>query len=92
MKLALFALLSTLSFPVMAAGFTLGSIVMYILVLIGIAIVFGILYYLVGAAPLIPPLGKQLIQYFIIFVGGVIAIGIILGLIGYPLHPAFKIG
>ena len=51
-------------------------------VLCGLGIVFGIAYYLVGAAPFINDLFKKILQYAIIAVGGILLIYLILGWIG----------
>jgi len=58
------------------------TLVWNVVILIGLGIVFGILYYIVGEAPLIPDKGKKLIQYLILLIGALAVIFFILRFIG----------
>lgn len=65
MKLALLALLSLVSFPVMAAvpHFNIELILHWVFVLLVIGIIFGLVLFLVRKAPFIPPEFKTVIEY-----------------------------
>jgi hypothetical protein len=58
------------------------TIVWDVVIIIGLLIIFGILFYLIDKAPLIPPLGKQLLKYFLLLVGALVVIFFILRFIG----------
>lgn len=45
----------------------------------------GIIYYLIGIAPLLPPLFKQVLQWLVILFGALILINALLGAAGHPI-------
>lgn len=51
-------------------------------VLLGVGVVLGIAYFLVGAAPFINDMFKKILQYAVLFVGAILLIYLILGWIG----------
>jgi hypothetical protein len=84
MKVALLALLSLISFPVMAATVTAGTLVGWVVSLIILGIVCGLLIFLVRRAPFIPHEWKTGIEYLIYVVVILIVIGWLLGFFGQP--------
>lgn len=85
MKAALTLILMAVAFPAFAVTGTIPSIreiVWDVVQLLGIGVIFGILYYLVGAAPFINDVFKKLLQYAIILIGALLAIFVILGFLG----------
>ena len=78
--------LSIASFPVLAAGslppLHIREMLFDLMILVGVGIILGIAWYLVGAAPFINDMFKKVLQYAILVVGGLILIYLILGWIG----------
>ncbi len=62
--------------------FNIREIVWDVVILIGVALIFGLLYYLIDAAPFIPAPFKQFIKYGLLVVAVLIVIFIILGFLG----------
>lgn len=60
----------------------MGTVVWDVVKIIGLLIVFGILFYLIDRAPFIPALGKQLLKYFLLLIGALVVIFFILRFIG----------
>jgi len=67
-----------------AINLSLQGLVDTVVWLIVLAVVGGILIYLVQKAPKIPPDWKEFIIYFIYFVAALFVINILLSFIGYP--------
>jgi len=86
MKYALAAVLALASPLALAASsmpeINIRAILWNLFVLLGIGVILGIAYYLIGAAPFINDMFKKILQYAVIFVGAVILIYLILGWIG----------
>jgi len=86
-KLAALAVMGFVATPVMAfAGsmphFSIREVVWDVVCIIGVGIIFGLLDYLLQAAPLINATFKQIGRYLLIVVAVLIVIYIILGLLG----------
>jgi hypothetical protein len=84
MRLALFTALVLLAGPAFAAmsGSGLVNLVVYLII---VAVIIGILLFLVDKAPFIPGEAKAIIKYVIYFVAAIAIINLLLGLAGHPI-------
>ena len=86
-ELVLFSILSAMAVPALAADptFNIEHIVHWFVVMIVVAVIFGILLFLVRRAPFIDAMIKQVIEYILWFLLAMAAIAVLLGMIGHPL-------
>lgn len=84
MKLAIFAILALVAGPAVAAmpHLNVREVVWDVVVLIGIAVIFGLLAYAIDKAPFIGEPFKAFGKYALILIAVLIIIYIILGLLG----------
>lgn len=85
-KYGLFAILALFAAPALAAiNISMPGLVDFVIYLLVVAIVFGILLFIVGKAPFIPEPWKQVITWIIYLVGALMVINLLLGLAGSPM-------
>jgi hypothetical protein len=85
MKLALFAFLSTICFPVMAAtGVSVDSLVSTLIYLVIIALVFWLIWWFIGYVGVPEPFNK-VIRVIVGLVALLILINFLLGFAGHPI-------
>lgn len=62
-----------------------GGLINALVFLLVVGIVLGILWYIIGIAPFLPAVFKQVLQWLVILFGALIVINCLMGLMGHAL-------